>query len=171
MQVMVHSRLSLRAYSVAVEVSRAHAGLQDLGVQQVNDPLWKQVWKIRVPNKLKVFLWKALHDGLAVGENLARRIPHCNPQCPSCQGAGETAMRLFSGCSMSRQVWLLLPLALRSEATPGVNFLEWWKNLCRIIANISHVDDPVAFACVICWRLWKARNSSIFNDICFSDYN
>lgn len=113
------------AYNVAETVLkslRRQAALHNFRGQQINDPVWKQVWKIQVPNKLKVFLWKALQNGLAVGSNLARRVSDFNSQCPTCQDEEETVMHLFSICPKSRQVWSLSPLALRSVDIPGGKF-------------------------------------------------
>ncbi|XP_075645058.1 uncharacterized protein LOC142616054 [Castanea sativa] len=35
--------------------------------------LWKKLWRVRVPNKLKVFAWRACHEILPTRVNLAKR--------------------------------------------------------------------------------------------------
>ena len=35
--------------------------------------VWRSLWKLHVPNKIKVFAWRALHDILHTCENLARQ--------------------------------------------------------------------------------------------------
>ena len=44
-----------------VESSRGPSGLQ----------IWKKLWKLRVPNKIKVFRWRVYHEILPTLVNLA----------------------------------------------------------------------------------------------------
>ena len=51
----------------------------------VANPVWDIVWKLMVPAKVKIFVWKALHGtilGLAI---LADRHIKTSPQCPVCR--------------------------------------------------------------------------------------
>jgi hypothetical protein len=46
--------------------------------------LWKKIWAIQAPSKMKVVLWRIVHDCLPMGHQLVyRRIP-ANDSCMFC---------------------------------------------------------------------------------------
>lgn len=38
-----------------------------------NDPIWSRLWKLQIPPKAKIFLWRATWDILPHGANLQRK--------------------------------------------------------------------------------------------------
>jgi hypothetical protein len=46
--------------------------------------IWNLVWKAKVPQKLRVFAWKAATSTLAVRSGLHHRIPKIDPTCIMC---------------------------------------------------------------------------------------
>ncbi|XP_059439185.1 uncharacterized protein LOC132171798 [Corylus avellana] len=77
--------------------------------------VWKMIWKLKVPNVEKVFLWRACHDILPTKENLMRRKIVADSWCPVYGLEPETIeevllrgreedIKLFAG--LSRQLWL-----------------------------------------------------------------
>lgn len=60
---------------------------------------WKKlIWTPRLSPKLKLFLWRVLHNALPTGENLQRRGLLANTLCVRC-GEIETANHLFFHCN------------------------------------------------------------------------
>jgi hypothetical protein len=53
-------------------------------------PFWKQLWKIKLPQKILTFTWKILHYALPVKAELNRRGVHCAMACLLCNNAIET---------------------------------------------------------------------------------
>ena len=51
-----------------------------------NKRLWSSIWSIQVPLKIKLFFWKAVHEGLSVKAYLHRRIPSMTTSCIRCDG-------------------------------------------------------------------------------------
>ena len=66
---------------------------------------WKQLWKVRVPNKMKVFAWRACHEILPTQVNLAKRKIIRDNKCRCCQQAPETAIRAIWDCPAAQDVW------------------------------------------------------------------
>lgn len=54
---------------------------------------------------MKVFLWKATHNSLAVKFNLWKKRISPSSQCPVCCRAQETIEHLFFVCPWTRAVW------------------------------------------------------------------
>ena len=67
--------------------------------------VWRSLWKLRVPNKIKVFAWRALYDILPTRENLARRRIVTDGTCELCQRENESVFHALWECSVAKGVW------------------------------------------------------------------
>ncbi|KAL0318628.1 UNVERIFIED_CONTAM: putative mitochondrial protein [Sesamum angustifolium] len=64
---------------------------------------WRKVWQARVPNKVKVFTWRAVRNILPTAVNLRRRMPFDEFFCPFCGCESETPIHTLLHCVFSRQ--------------------------------------------------------------------
>ncbi|CAG7906352.1 unnamed protein product, partial [Brassica rapa] len=120
--------------------------------------LWKSLWKIRAPPKIKHFLWKALSGALAVMERLRSRGIQVDSACKVCNGGIESICHLLFSCPMAKDTWerssIKLPVA-------GLyHLLE--------MSRKSPKDSDTMFFPWILWHLWKARNGLAFEKIHYS---
>jgi hypothetical protein len=129
----------------------------------------KPIWKSKAPMRCRFFMWLVVHKRCLTADNLARRgWPH-NTFCPLCTIANENGIHLFLHCRFSKQVWERVRTWSRAnfpipDDTFG-NTEEWWlmarkrapKNICR---------DFDTVAILVHWRIWKERNSRIFQQEC-----
>ena len=60
--------------------------------------LWKNIWKLKVPGKIKHFLWKACTNSLPTKENLLKRKILQEPDCPRCNSEPESAVHAIWSC-------------------------------------------------------------------------
>lgn len=85
------------------------------------NPAWEILWKLRVPSKVKIFAWKALHGilpGLAILAN--RHIPtRC--QCPVCTKGAEDIKHLMFTCYQAKQVWRALGILYITEEATNID--------------------------------------------------
>ena len=65
---------------------------------------WKTFWNIRLPQKVKIFLWKACHNWLPTLGNLARRGVEVEGRCPVCKEKPETTMHALWGCRSIKDI-------------------------------------------------------------------
>jgi hypothetical protein len=79
-------------------------------------PVWDSIWKANVPQKIRVFGWRAATNTLAVLENVHRRISTTRPTCSVCGSAEEDTHHALVECTLSkvlrhgmRSVWTLPP--------------------------------------------------------------
>ena len=77
------------------ESSRGSGGLQ----------IWKKLWKLRVPNKIKVFGWRTCHEILPTCVNLARRKILSDPMCHCCKFFPESTVHAIWECVAAQDVW------------------------------------------------------------------
>ncbi|CAL1356961.1 unnamed protein product [Linum trigynum] len=118
---------------------------------------WKKLWKVRMPGKLKTFIWKAAHDILPVGAKISRKVRNLGDECLNC-GLKETLKHCLVDCSWNSRIWSKTPLAEMFYKAEGLTCKQW---LAQIIN--SYPDKEVAQLCSLLWFFWKDRNNFLFN--------
>ena len=66
---------------------------------------WKKLWKARLPERLKMLLWRIGVDALPTKVNLNQKLNHIDPTCILCNSGEETCVHLFFECPFSRALW------------------------------------------------------------------
>ena len=75
------------------------------GTMEVYRGLWKGVWRLNVPGKIKHFLWKSCTNSLPTKENLLKKTIVSENVCHLCSELPEDVMHALWGCLKVRQVW------------------------------------------------------------------
>jgi hypothetical protein len=65
---------------------------------------FKEVWRARVPPKIKIFLWKLIRNRLPSCEQVAKRMGPSNSRCALC-GDMEDCNHIFFTCPMAQFMW------------------------------------------------------------------
>nr|POE67708.1 putative ribonuclease h protein [Quercus suber] len=68
--------------------------------------VWKGIWSLRTPNRVKSLLWRAGLDALPSRVNLRKRKILTNDTCPQCNLAGETSLHALWSCPCLSPIWL-----------------------------------------------------------------
>ncbi|MCH79557.1 retrotransposon protein [Trifolium medium] len=66
---------------------------------------WMKMWKLRVPNRVKIFIWRTFCGCLPVRERLLQKGVNCEPKCPCCASVTENEWHCFFGCDAVQEVW------------------------------------------------------------------
>ena len=66
-------------------------------------PLWKKIWHLKIPSKIRIFAWRACMNGLPTRLNLSRRGVNINPMCPICDQEMETTTHALIQCELAKQ--------------------------------------------------------------------
>uniref|UniRef100_A0A7N2N060 Reverse transcriptase zinc-binding domain-containing protein n=1 Tax=Quercus lobata TaxID=97700 RepID=A0A7N2N060_QUELO len=67
--------------------------------------VWKGMWKIKTPNKIRHFLWRAARDSLPTKQNLCQRHVLVDASCPLCDEHTESLMHCLWLCDHAKAVW------------------------------------------------------------------
>lgn len=67
--------------------------------------LWKGIWKLRVPGKIKHFRWRACSDSLPTKHNFWKRRMVPNEVCEICNSHPETVLHSLWDYEASGAVW------------------------------------------------------------------
>jgi ribonuclease HI len=117
--------------------------------------MWKKLWRIKVPGKMKITLWRAAHDCLPSGHQLLRRHVRASGNCIFCHREERLEHTLLF-CPYAREVWREVKTAYtvhlrRSQFT---NIKVW------LFDFLARADDREAVTlAVTVWHIWSARNA------------
>ncbi|XP_020086093.1 uncharacterized protein LOC109708688 [Ananas comosus] len=126
------------------------------------------LWTIKIPLRVKIFMWLAARNKILTADTLAKRGWVGPSICTLCSRSGESLQHIFFYCSYSTTVWTnLLQHHLTTQrallALPGDLPTRW--NRARIsIKGRRHRRGFDTLLTTICWELWKERNKRIFDN-------
>ncbi|KAG4935440.1 hypothetical protein JHK82_049743 [Glycine max] len=67
---------------------------------------FEELWKIKIPRKISVFVWRLLRDRLLTRTNLQRRQVQINDlSCPFYKSMEEDSTHLFIHCNKIQPIW------------------------------------------------------------------
>lgn len=138
-----------------------HALCEPLG--DTSDEIWSLIWKIKVPQRYRVFLWKVANERVMTNEVRARfGMTNCST-CTLCHIDYETLLHVLRNCSFTKNIWcsfLGLDVWTRFFQIP----LKQWMlaNFKGGFFGLLGEGWDVKFATIV-WWLWKRRNRWIFN--------
>ncbi|KAI4964718.1 hypothetical protein ZWY2020_059775 [Hordeum vulgare] len=128
-------------------------------IDSVPIPKSKHIWKVRVPLRIKVFLWFVHKGVILTKDNLVKRNWKGSPRCSFCPKV-ESIQHLFLDCPLAKHVWRSIHIAF--NICPPVNlnslFGTWLQGIDVQLAKSIRVG-----ACALLWALWNSRNDLVFN--------
>lgn len=71
----------------------------------INSEIWKLIWSLKSPPKMKNFLWRVARRVLSTCNNLNMRRIHVENLFLFCQGYPETDLHLFVDCLYAKKCW------------------------------------------------------------------
>ncbi|CAL5371541.1 unnamed protein product [Camellia sinensis] len=118
---------------------------------------WVWLWKLKIPPKIKSFLWLIL-----IGKLMTNRIRHTrgysdNPNCPSCETV-EDLDHLLQLCPYATNIW------------KQVFDQAWYLKMCALpfdvwlTLNIKGKHSQPQLFVISLWIIWKNRNKLIFEN-------
>ena len=82
-------------------------------------PLWKRIWLLKIPPKIRIFTWKACVNALPTMSNLRKRGVSTDGLCPVCGLEDETILHALCSCSAAKEIWSMwkdCPLVIGAES-------------------------------------------------------
>ena len=130
-------------------------------MQAVGKVPYRFMWKVRIPLRIKTFLWLVLKKSILTRDVLLKRGGSCEKSCSFC-GQDESIDHLFFKCPLARYVWNTVSVAtgINCQAVDAQNCLTvWLENFGR--KQKGKVAVGVA---AILWGIWKTRNLACFEN-------
>ena len=107
------------------------------------------MWKLRIPLKIKNFLWYLRTGVILTKDNLAKRQWQGSPKCCFCN-TDETIQHLFFDCHVPRFIWNTIFITFGIQPPSGVSCLfgPWLKNFSSKLRS-----QILAGAAALCWAI------------------
>ncbi|OMO52105.1 reverse transcriptase [Corchorus capsularis] len=122
---------------------------------------WRNLWNLKVAPKVKNFLWRSCRNIVPTKENLVKR--HCSlfSQCDRCGAEVESLEHILFFCPFAQAVWRASHFSYSPRSEGFVSFLKWWEESANTIVSFGSLN-VVELIRYLCWNVWKARNSFVF---------
>lgn len=129
--------------------------------EEVPQKLWRRIWSVYVPQKIKIFIWKVCHNILLVKSSLHKKKISPSSDCLICHQEAETLEHTFLRCPWTRPVWFGLGI---SPDLGNLGSVHKW--LEQKTDQIDKLPDQREFLmtnlfCAL-WGIWKSRNFFIY---------
>lgn len=110
------------AYKLLVEDSCTSSQNQSKPAH-IQNGVWKQICKIKVPMRIYNFVWRLIHDSLPTLLTLKNRGISTQSNCPLCNTEEESISHLFLHYSFARARWHDLTLAIHTSDLLNISML------------------------------------------------
>ena len=123
--------------------------------------LWKKVWQLKLPAKVKIFAWRACIDGLPTRLNLVRKGLNVGADSPLCGKVAESTSHALIFCNKISEVWW-------NWRSCPINLLAVNKSFVDLALEILDAGSPVDLETlfVTAWAVWYNRNQVVHESIC-----
>ncbi|PNX86941.1 hypothetical protein L195_g043024, partial [Trifolium pratense] len=129
---------------------------------QGNAP-WNRIWNLHVTERVKSFIWLALHDRL-ITNHKKNRMGLGHAMCNYCGDISETELHVLRDCPLVMPLWLnVVDQSMRSDFSLG-DIQQWISlNLC---SSANGKEDIMwrNFWATSCHVIWMWRNMAEHDD-------
>uniref|UniRef100_A0A7N2R1X8 Reverse transcriptase zinc-binding domain-containing protein n=1 Tax=Quercus lobata TaxID=97700 RepID=A0A7N2R1X8_QUELO len=142
------------AYRLAYEENR-DGGKADCSNPSARKKVWKGLWRMNLPQKVKHFAWKACRDILASKEALRQRHIAVEGGCVLCGDSMENIIHILWFCAHAKEVWASSKFTFPFNIGPNCSFLHVMEKLQRHQESQPGLTERFVS---VCWGIWKERN-------------
>lgn len=118
------------------------------------DSEWNAIWILNLPQKVKVFLWKACRECLPMRQNLRSKQVLCPLDCVVCESQIENCWHSFISCPSSQACW---------QQIRAMDVVESFAELVFMMLEKLDFQKRHLFGWVL-WSLWRRRNVKLWED-------
>ncbi|CAN1144884.1 Putative ribonuclease H protein At1g65750 [Linum perenne] len=121
--------------------------------------LWKWLWQLDLPPKIKYFLWRVCRNAVPTKSGLLRRRCGNSSICLTCNTNEETLEHLLFHCPVSLSFWQQVLPHLHYPA-PDQLTKSWFSSIASSVSDSTATQ--IGFTI---WYIWKMRNELVFQSI------
>ncbi|RYR56253.1 hypothetical protein Ahy_A05g022008 [Arachis hypogaea] len=126
--------------------------------------IWREVWSMEVPQKIRMFLWKACQNILPVGSNLYKRKIASDPKCQICLKSPETVEHALLLCDWARAAWFGAEGQWTPTAKTVTSIGNWIVECIKKLraGGGENQERRISKLGFLMWEIWKTRNNKLF---------
>ena len=134
---------------------------------QDTDTDWKKLWKLKMPEKSKMFLWRLAVNALPTRDNLSRRFHVADTRCLLCKAHAENVIHLFAECNASRAFWFFACRGFKVDQITFSNPVDFIKLVLHPPMTFNCDSDQVMASlnsALILEEIWHSRNRVLYHN-------
>lgn len=112
--------------------------------------VWAALWKLHIPNKIKVFRWRACHNILPTRKNLTKRQIITKDACPICTRCQESALHALWDCVAAQDIWAGSIKIMQKISHGQADILQLMEYLMDRLAL-----EDLELVLVQAWLIWN----------------
>lgn len=133
-------------------LSSAYQALSKDNVNGENqNPLFKEIWHWKGPQRVRTFLWRLVHGRLLTNEERFQRRMKNDSLCPRCLLNEESIMHLLRDCDDVRDFWSQVVNEDNWSRSFSLGLSAWleWNIYDNIMGYQVHGDWPIFFGVAV----------------------
>ncbi|CAM8958761.1 unnamed protein product [Rhodiola kirilowii] len=121
--------------------------------------MWKFIWRLPIPRKIRIFLWRLYHAAIPTGTQMMRRHLAHAFSCPVCQYKFEDDMHAFISCWWSKAMWSYMGYGIHVDC-------KCFQIMADVIFYVFANYKPEEFCqiSIALWFIWYNRNRVAHNN-------
>jgi hypothetical protein len=122
---------------------------------------WAELWKVQVPSKMRIFLWRLAQHSLPTGDMQHHRNMVPSPICSLC-GHEDSWRNSLIGCNMSHCIWALTTEEITAHISLSTepSTKQWLFSMLDTVAK-----GDLTRMLVTLWAIWHARRKAIHKHV------
>ena len=118
---------------------------------------WRIIWNLHIPNKIKLFTWRACQNILPTKANLCHRHVLDNLIYEAFGLAPETTGHLFWDCHIAKETWKLSDILFDKH---GLSYRDFMDFLWHLVFTQHVGTDILELTVNTAWSIWFSRNKT-----------
>ena len=128
-------------------------------------PLWKNLWHLKLPAKVKIFAWRACVNDLPTMEKVCSRGIFTSFECPICGKELENVHRALLLCDFANLFWNCW-----SDVPQMILRNKWTFHDSAMYILVHKSSHDLELFLTAAWAIWFNRNKFIHEDKCSSPF-
>ena len=116
---------------------------------------WKKLWSLKIPHKIRMFLWRICRNNVPVRNMLREKGVDIPILCPMCNIEVEHLLHIFFDCKFASECWKVMNLSYDMRNADSAS--NW---LLHKLATTT--DEEASVIATVLWGIWYARNLNVW---------
>ncbi|KAL5555122.1 hypothetical protein UlMin_037358 [Ulmus minor] len=119
---------------------------------------WTTLWNLKLPPKIKFFLWRSCLNALPTKDNLVKRGIKILQSCPKCGEVQESVLHVFFECIYARSLWedsIFHTQVLSAQSSSYIDRVS--------LIHAKNATEDFELFYVILWAIWNDMNNLAHN--------
>lgn len=128
-----------------------------LAIQYVRDRGgggWNKLWRLNIPHKMKIFLWRFCRNNIPVRNRLRHKGVSVTILCPMCNVDVEHLLHVFFDCTFAKCCWQAAGLSY--DMSQVFSAPEWLLGKLEVLTQSENIK-----VATVLWGIWFWRNKKV----------